>query len=324
MDQTFDVICLGDATIDIFLPLNPDDKNLSINSGDQFFFKSGEKYLANGYKLFPGGIASNVAVGLSKLNKKVGVIAEIGTDSLSDKIIRNFEEDGVSTKFVKRNPDRTPTLATVVSRKGQHILFLAHVLSEHQFTFDNLKTSWLFLAGLGDKWKNAYKNALNYALANNIKIAFAPGINQIQEGKESLSDIIQSCSVIFLNKYEAKMLAGETDDVKSLLEQIKKMGSKVVVITDGLNGSYCIDADSNAYHLDALKVDTVETTGAGDAYTSGFFAAYVSNESIENAMKWGALNSASVVQKVGAQEGLLDNNSLQNKLSSTSLNIEKL
>lgn len=324
MDQTFDVICLGDATIDIFLPLNPADKNLSIDSDSQTFsFKSGDKYLADGYKLFPGGIASNVAVGLSRFNKKVGIIAEIGKDELSDKIIHAFDKEGVSTQLIKRNPDTSPTLATIISHKGQHILFVAHVLKEHEFNLENIKTSWILLAGLGEKWKEPYRRALNFAKENNIKIAFAPGISQLQD-QDSLVDFIGTSDLIFLNREEAQSLTKDSEDVKSLLAQIKKMGPKVVVITDGLNGSYCLDEKLNAYHQGVLKVDTVETTGAGDAYTSGFLAAYISGESIENAMKWGALNSASVVQKVGAQEGLLNGQSMQDKLAETRLSVEKL
>ena len=308
MDQNFDIVCLGDATIDIFLPLSES------NSLNNFSFDSGEKYLADGYRLFTGGIASNVAVGLSKLNKKVAIIAEIGTDILSDKIVQNFEEDGVYTKLLKRNPARTPTLSAVISNKGRHILFTAHVISEHEFSFENVKSSWLLLASLGDKWKNAYQDALSYALANNTKIAFAPGGNQLREGKDSLTGFIAKTDIIFLNKEEAQSLAGESDDVKSLLEQIKKLGAKTVVITDGLDGSYCIDENSNVYHAGIVQTDTKETTGAGDAYTSGFLAAFISGETVENAMKWGALNSASVVQKVGAQEGLLTRDKLEEEV----------
>lgn len=323
MGKDFDVICVGDATIDIFLPLSEDEKNLSIDS-QTFSFKSGDKYLANGYKLSPGGIASNVSVGLSRLNKKVALVAEIGSDGLSDKIIQILGKEGVQTDFALRNPNKSPTLSVVLRHKGQHILFVAHVLKEHRFNLENLNASYLLLASLGEKWKEAYQNAINSARQKNMKIVFAPGDNQLQGGKESLIEFIAEADLIFLNKEEAQTLAGDINDLKSLLEQVKKMGPEVVVITDGLNGSYCLDEKLNAYHAGVVIVDAVETTGAGDAYTSGFLAAYISGESIENAMMWGVLNSASVVQKVGAQEGLLNSESLKAKLSESGLSVEKL
>jgi sugar/nucleoside kinase (ribokinase family) len=64
----------------------------------------------------------------------------------------------------------------------------------------------------------------------------------------------------------------------------------------------------------------VEKTGAGDAYTAGFLAAVLNSQPIKEAMRWGAFDAASVIQKIGAEEGLLTKTELEDKLKSTENN----
>jgi len=60
----------------------------------------------------------------------------------------------------------------------------------------------------------------------------------------------------------------------------------------------------------------VEKTGAGDAYAAGFLGALLLGKSVEEALQWGAAESASVIEHVGAQPGLLTMNGLKHRLSS--------
>jgi ribokinase len=64
-----------------------------------------------------------------------------------------------------------------------------------------------------------------------------------------------------------------------------------------------------------LPIDLVEATGAGDAYATGFIAALFHGHSTAEAMRWGSANSASVVTKIGPQDGLLKLKEMQKMLS---------
>ena len=72
--------------------------------------------------------------------------------------------------------------------------------------------------------------------------------------------------------------------------------------------------------MEIVKVDVVGKTGAGDAYTAGFLAAVLNGQLIEEAMRWGALDGASVIQKIGAEEGLLTKLELEEKLETKEAN----
>ena len=104
-------------------------------------------------------------------------------------------------------------------------------------------------------------------------------------------------------------------DIRKLAKAIHSHGPKIVCITDGPHGSYASDGTtiwSMRNYPDPAP--PYERTGAGDAYASTFIAGLIETGDIREAMKWGPINSMSVVQKVGAQEGLLTRHKLEDYL----------
>lgn len=109
------------------------------------------------------------------------------------------------------------------------------------------------------------------------------------------------------------MTGKSTGDFAELAKAIHQHGPKIVVITDGPNGSYASDG-TNVWSMRNYPdpKPPFERTGAGDAYTSTFVAGLIySDGDVKTAMQWGPINSMSVVQKVGAQEGLLSKPKLE-------------
>ncbi len=120
------------------------------------------------------------------------------------------------------------------------------------------------------------------------KIAFNPGLRNLEKDLF----VAQKAEVLILNKEEQRNLG--------------IFGSKITVVTDGKNGAAVYENGSKILEKPALDVPVVETTGAGDAFASGFLAAMFYEKDLETALDWGLKNSASVIQKVGAIEGLLN------------------
>jgi sugar/nucleoside kinase (ribokinase family) len=167
---------------------------------------------------------------------------------------------------------------------------------------------------------------LEFKKTNNTKLAFNPGTIQLEKKGKVFMDVLGIADYLFVNKQEAEAILygkelgfgnGIESQIEKLLYGLKGLGAKNVVITDGDNGSFVQDENNKTYHLGIVKVDVVEKTGAGDAYTAGFLAAVQNGKPIEEAMHWGVLDGASVIQKIGAQEGLLTKAELEDKLKST-------
>jgi ribokinase len=86
------------------------------------------------------------------------------------------------------------------------------------------------------------------------------------------------------------------------------------VITDGKNGSFAIDQKGEIFKKDSNPSKIVERTGAGDAYSTGFLAAILHGLTIRDAMSWGAINAASVIEQIGAQKGLLRKEEMEERI----------
>jgi len=143
---------------------------------------------------------------------------------------------------------------------------------------------------------------------------------------------LDSAHVVVMNKEEASMTTGihvrpdtKTEkfsqdvihrDIKQMLEALKIKDYQVVVITDGSKGAYAYEG-KNFYYCPTFPSEVISTLGAGDAFASTFCAAlYRNDKNIGKALMYGSVNSASVVSKFGATEGLLTFEEIEEKLSS--------
>ena len=307
--QDFDIACVGNAKIDLFLHFDDANKHLKLNEqSNELYFHLGEKIAVDKCRLSPGGNAANVAAGLSRLEINTTLFAEIGDDELSDKIINSLKKEKVHTENVSRLKDHTASVSVILSFKGDRTIFSQHIQKPHDFKFDNLSTKWVYLTSIGEEWKNAYEKVIMYVTKTNCRLAFNPGTVQINAGYESIANVLNATNILFVNKeeaakiknYELRIMNQEDNEkkIKLLLEQLQKLGPKIVVITDGENGSFAIDEKGQIHTNGIIKTNIAEKTGAGDAYSSGFMAAMSQGKSIKDAMLWGTISSANVIEKV--------------------------
>ena len=136
-------------------------------------------------------------------------------------------------------------------------------------------------------------------------------------GKETLAPLYARTELVACNKEEAERILeiGETD-IRELLQKMHALGPKIMLITDGTNGAYASDGE----HVFKVPMypdpkPPYDRTGAGDASTSSVVAALALGKPLQEALLWGPVNSMSVVQYVGAQEGLLTRDALETYLA---------
>lgn len=320
-----DILCVGDALVDIFLQIPKDNPHFGLDKEkNKLFIDYGYKIGIEDYIKDIGGNACNTAVGLARLGKNVGLCAEIGKDEFSNFIIGNLANENINTTLINQNPNKKTSFSVSLNYLGERTLLVEHVQRPHNFNFQNSSARFVYLTSLGNDWQNAYQNTLDFVKQTKSKLAFNPGTLQIDDRERLIMEIIGNTDYLFLNKQEAeKLLYGKDTkleksktDIKKLLFGLKSLSAKNVILTDSYNGSYIQDEQNNIYHLEIIKVEVIEKTGAGDAYTAGFLGAILNNQSILDAMRWGSVNASSVVGKIGAQDGLLTKSDIIEKLSS--------
>ncbi|HYM65144.1 MAG TPA: carbohydrate kinase family protein [Candidatus Sulfotelmatobacter sp.] len=332
-----DILCIGDAVIDIFLNINKDNPHFGLDKKEnKLLISFGEKINVEKYVLDVGGNAANTSVGLSRLGLNTGILAEIGKDEFSQKIMDKFREENINSEFVIQTESEKTSFSIGINYDGERTLFVEHVQRDHNFNFEKVSTKFIYLTSLGKNWEKAYINSLSFVQKNNIKLAFNPGTLQIENRNKLITEIIENTDYLFLNKEEAELIlygkelgviskTGNENIIKKLLFGIKSLGAKNVIITDSKNGSYVFDERNKMLKFEIIDVAVVEKTGAGDAYSSGFLAAILKSLSIEEAMIWGSVNASSVISQVGAEKGLLLKEDLEEKLKFLkNLNVKEL
>ncbi len=311
----YDIIAIGDATIDVFLILdeanvqcNLDKENcqLCINYADKIPVKSMTKVNAVGN-------AANHAVGMSRLGFRAAIYAIVGNDELGHGIVHQLRREGVSTRYVTYDKKRGTNYSTVIDYKGERTILVYHEQRDYQLP-KLTKARYMYLTSMADGHEKIFPAVLEYKKKTGAKLMFNPGTFQLKLGIEKLAPILAETDVLFLNKEEGQKLVGDIHDVKELMIALQKYGPKIVALTDGQNGSYCF-VDGMAYAMPIFEAPVVERTGCGDAFGSGFTAALAAGQSPQEAMRWGNINASGVIQHVGAQAGLYTRDAMKKDLA---------
>jgi len=178
--------------------------------------------------------------------------------------------------------------------------------------------SWVYFSSVGENSMQYHQDIAAWVKEHGINMAFQPGTFQINLGPEKLKNVYEATEIFFCNVEEAqKILDTEETDVKVLMKNIHAFGPKIVCVTDGPDGAYAYDSYTDQYWFHPIYPDPkppVERTGAGDSFSSTFTAAIAAGKSVEEALSWGPINSMNVVQYIGAQEGLLTKEQLEDFL----------
>ncbi|MDP2638182.1 MAG: carbohydrate kinase family protein, partial [Candidatus Levybacteria bacterium] len=227
-------------------------------------------------------------------------------DEFAQKIINTLSNEKVNTANVIQTNGQQSSFSTIINHKGERTIFSEHVKRSHNFNFDNVSTKWVYLTSIGEDWKNAYQKTVDFVKRTNSLLAFNPGTLQINGDMKDIKNVLFQTNVLFVNKEEAQALLKNSDqNMQTILKKLQKHGPKIIAITDGKDGSYSIDEKGNIIKGKIFEAKVVEKTGAGDSYSCGFLGAIIQGKSIQESMTWGSLNSASVIEKVGSQAGLL-------------------
>ena len=177
---------------------------------------------------------------------------------------------------------------------------------------------WVYFSSVSEHALEYHDQIAEWLQARpDTKLAFQPGTFQMKTGAERLKAIYQRTEVLVLNREEAVTVGGGNhEDINDLFQKLHALGPKIVVITDGPAGAYASDGQ-NRFKMPLYPDPSApyDRTGAGDAFASTFVAALAKGMNLEDALRWAPINSMSVVQKVGAQAGLLTGEEMKHFLS---------
>lgn len=328
----FDLITIGHSTIDIIVKIP--DAHLHCRKSEktcELCFAFGQKLAADSITQTIGGNAPNVAVGLQRLGFKTTIVSHIGRDENGLKIRSILQREKVDDSYLKEDSVNPSDVSVILSFEGERTILAHHSPFIYRLPRNLPETNWIYLTSLGKNFQRIYEDLKDYLIENsNSKLALNPGMHELKWGVQGFLGLLQRAEIIILNREEAQTLIGATktsalssqssfvsepEGMRRLLEEVKTMGPKIVVITDAANGAYLFNGE-NYLKIKPFSSEPVEMTGAGDAFSSGFLGAVLNNQPFEEALRWGAGEAASVISKIGSTPGLLNEKELQNLLDS--------
>jgi ribokinase len=321
----YDVITIGSAVKEIFIIAKGSKliKSKKFKTGLGECFTHGSKVEIHDIQFSTGGGATNTATTFSNLGLKTSIVSRIGNDIYGAELLHTLAASKINTSnLIMDKLHKTGYSTTLVSAGGDRTILVYRGASDNfsakEFTWSRLKTKWFYISSLGGN-SSLLKEIFAFAKKNNIKIAWNPGSKELKLGKEKLKPLIKQVNIFNINSEEAQKITGKKD-IKKMMAVLAKMTKAFVIITDGAKGAYLSDGIL-IYKANTLGSKAVNTTGAGDAFGSGFCTGIILKNDWDYAMRLAVLNSDGVIQVSGAKNGLLDKLPTKKDLNKVKINI---
>lgn len=278
MEKSIDIICAGEVLIDFI----GHEVNTSITR-------------TKDYHRFLGGSPTNVAVNATRLGLKSVLVATCGQDGLGDYIVRKLNANDVTTSYVRKS-DNQPTSIILVSKSTSTPDFIAYreadcQIDQSQIPLELLEKSKIFHTTCFALSKNparttileSAKKAKALGLQTSIDINFSERIwLDREEAKFVLKEYLSTDPFVKLSEDDCYRLFAEAKTEDFIFEYFHGLGASTICLTKGKDGVVLSSLEHGMFHQKAMLIDDIkDTTGAGDAFWTGFLYAQLLNKNLE-------------------------------------------
>jgi sugar/nucleoside kinase (ribokinase family) len=276
-----------------------------IFSGFDSLPQPGREVLAKDFSLELGSSSAICAAGLARLGTPVSFLGKIGADVLGRFCIDELARMGVDATLVQVNPGLRTGITGSFSVEDRALVTFAGAIAELTCAeipssllsgFTHLHVSSYYLQrGLQPGLPGLFQTAKRLGLT----VSLDPGHDPAEQWG-SLAEALTYCDVLFLNEVELAGLAASTDVIEGL--RAVSNGRTMVVAKLGKRGCAAL-ASGRYYAADAISVDCVDTTGAGDSFNAGFLHAWLRGFPLESCLDCGSICGGLSTRKLGGCAG---------------------
>ncbi|MDB4966932.1 MAG: putative fructokinase [Myxococcales bacterium] len=311
--RDLDVLSFGEALVDFF----PDRTGVPLAECDVF-----HRHL--------GGAPCNVAVGLSRLGARVGLMTLVGPDAFGTFVRDRLVSEGIDIRGVgvHRTAKTGVTFVAVGAHGERSFLFFRHpsadqMIAEHDVDASIIARAHVLHVGSStmarEPSRGATLRAIELARRAGCLISTDPNWRahlweNPAEAAPMLQRLVAECDVVKISDDELAPLTGVTDP-EAGAKKLRALGCPLVVVTLGARGCY-VDSAQGSDWLPGEHVEVVDTTGAGDGFVAGLLStlaplfrtgrrpADLTLDEIRGACRAGNKIGAAVVTALGATTGL--------------------
>lgn len=283
----------------------------------------GETVLGKHFTMSPGGKGANQAVAAAKLGADVTLVGRVGADMLGRKLIQNAKERRIDTNYIVDDRE-TPTgvALIIVDQEGNNVIAVASgadmkcCLEDIDRAEKIIKSSEVLSIQLEIPLQ-VVEYAIDKAFREEVKVILNPSPAQ-----QLSDDLLRKVYVLTPNETEAEVLSGRKVTgiraAKTVAEKIRARGVENVIMTLGKNGAI-MATEEETVHGRGIEVNTVDATGAGDAFCGALAVAISSGKDLKEALMYSNCAGALATTKIGAQEALPKASELENFIRSREL-----
>ena len=303
------ILGLGNALVDVLISIENDDilKQLNLPRGsmqlvdEHFLSLATEATKGLKQNIAAGGSAANTINGLANVGIPCSFIGKISNDKFGeyyhDDMIKNGIEPimlkgkaqtGRATVFISKDSERT--FGTYL---GSAIEMVPEELTPEMFD----GYSYFHIEGYLVQNHDLVRKAMELAHKKGVKISLdLASYNVVEANRDFLKEMIEKyVDILFANEEEAKAFTGKSPEES--LHDIAKLVD-IAVVKIGSKGSM-IKRKNEIANVGVIKVNCIDTTGAGDLYAAGFLYGLTKNLPLEKCGRIGAILSGKVIEFVG-------------------------
>jgi sugar/nucleoside kinase (ribokinase family) len=287
----YDVVGLGVSTVDLLMQVD--------------HLPAEEEILrAGGFSVQGGGPVATAIVALARLGARTAMIDSVGDDWRGRLIQDEFAREGVSTELLRLRPGSTSATAVVLVHAGtgrRTIVWSPGTCPE--LSVDEVPWAAIEQTGIlhvNGRHGEACLRACEFARRHGVQVSFDGGAGRYRDETRRLVPLSDIC--IVAREFAARHTGEERaeDAGPALLSE----GPAIVVITDGVRGSWVFPRDGARFHQPAFSVPVVDTTGCGDCYHGAFLSALCRGSDLRSTARLASAAAALNARSLGGRQGL--------------------
>ncbi|MGK5676281.1 ribokinase [Micromonospora sp. URMC 106] len=261
--------------------------------------RPGETLLGTGFVMVPGGKGANQAIAAARAGASCAFLGAIGSDAFGVTLRARIAAAGVDTDHLRTTYGTSGVALVMVNAEGENAILVTPGanasmtdLTEPELTA--VREADVLLAQLeipvGTVTRAA---AAARAAGTRVVLNAAPAVPVPPE-------LLAATDLLVVNENEAQALTGRgREHPSALLDLVPR-----AVLTLGAQGAWYGDRDGTAVHVPAVRVDVVDSTAAGDAFTAALAVAWGEGRDVVDAVRWAAAAGAACARRLGASVAL--------------------
>ena len=282
--------------------------NMDLVTSVKYFPKPGETIFGESFKTFPGGKGANQAVALGRLGAEVLMVGKVGNDIYGTKYLEVLRNNNVKQDGVLIEEGISSGVAIIqVSSEGENNIVVVSGAND-KVDCNYIESKWSLIEE-ADIFLFQLEIPVDTVI-NTMKKLKEKGKTIILDPAPAAKlpdEIFKYIDYITPNETEIETLVEKKidndEDLREAAQVLFDKGVKVVIAKLGSKGASIIK-DDEYLNIPGFKVDTVDTTAAGDSFNAGFAFALAEGRSLEECVEFGNAVGAISTTALGAQEAM--------------------